>query len=133
MVSTTEPSLGHEGARKRRIVLIIEDDFLTRYSAAEYLREKGFRVIEAENAAEAISVLVAGTCVDVVFSDINMPGSLNGLGFGQWLAEFHPGVPLLLTSGAPQEAGNVATCKTHGFIAKPYDLDEVDRWIKAML
>jgi DNA-binding NtrC family response regulator len=133
MGSNTEASSGHEGARKRRIVLIIEDDFSTRYSAAEYLREVGYRVIEAENAAEAISVLAAGRCVDVVFSDINMPGSLSGLAFGEWLAEFHPSVPLLLTSGAPQEAGSVATGKTHGFIAKPYDLDEVDRWIKAML
>lgn len=131
MGSAAEPSARCEGAPDKRLVLIIEDDLWTRYTAAEYLREIGYRVIEAANAAEAISVLSSGTYVDFVFSDINMPGTLNGLGFAQWLAKHHPSVPILLTSGAPLEASTADTGTLQGFIAKPYSLDEVDRRIKA--
>jgi CheY-like chemotaxis protein len=119
-----------ESAPQKRVVLILEDDFLTRCTAAMYLREIGYRVLEAANAAEGISVLLSGTQVDFVFSDINMPGSLNGLGFAQWLAEHHPTIRILLTSGMHRDSG-AATGLV--FIAKPYHMDEVDRLIKAML
>jgi two-component system, response regulator PdtaR len=95
-----------------------------------YLREIGYRVIEAANAAEGISVLSSGTQVDFVFSDINMPGSLNGLEFAQWLAKHRPTIRILLTSGMDRESA-VATGLV--FIAKPYHLDEVARLIKAVL
>jgi CheY-like chemotaxis protein len=119
-----------EGAPQKRVVLILEDEFLTRCTAAMYLREVGYRVVEAANAAEGMSVLSSGTQVDFVFSDINMPGSLNGLGFAQWLAKHHPTIRILLTSGMDRDSG-VATGLA--FIAKPYHMDEVDRLIKAML
>jgi Response regulator receiver domain len=61
-------------------VLIVEDHFWTRYMAAEYFRGSGYRVIEANNADEAVSVLAAGSQVHVVFSDIRMPRSTDGLG-----------------------------------------------------
>jgi CheY-like chemotaxis protein len=120
-----------EDAPRKRVVLIVEDDFLTRCTAAMYLRETGYRVIEAENVAEGISVLSSGTRVDFVFSDINMPGSLDGFGLAQWLAKQHPTVRILLTSGVHPEA--LAEATGLFFIAKPYHLDEVDRLIKAML
>jgi DNA-binding NtrC family response regulator len=113
------------------VVLLIEDDFWTRCTAAVYLRAVGYRVIEAENAAESIDVLSSGTHVDFVFSDINLSGSLNGLAFAQWLAQHHPTVPILLTSGAHQEATAMATVCL--FVVKPYKLDEVERLIRAML
>jgi CheY-like chemotaxis protein len=133
MDTVPERSARREDAPEKRLVLLIEDDFSTRYTAALYLREIGYRVIEAANAAEAISVFASGTYVDFVFSDINMPGTLNGLGFAQWLAKYHPSVPILLTSGAPQEASPVDAGTLQRFIAKPYSLDEVDRRIKATL
>jgi CheY-like chemotaxis protein len=120
-----------EDAPRKRVVLIVEDDFLTRCTAAMYLRETGYRVIEAENVAEGISVLSSGTRVDFVFSDINMPGSLDGFGLAQWLAKQHPTVRILLTSGVHPEV--LAEATGLFFIAKPYHLDEVNRLIKAML
>jgi response regulator RpfG family c-di-GMP phosphodiesterase len=120
-----------EDAPRKRVVLIVEDDFLTRCTAAMYLRETGYRVIEAENVAEGISVLSSGTRVDFVFSDINMPGPLNGLGFAQWLAREHPTIRILLTSGVHREAVGLAAGAL--FILKPYDLNEVDGLIKTML
>jgi two-component system, response regulator PdtaR len=78
-------------------------------------------------------VFTSGTHVDFVFSDINMPGSLNGLEFAGWLAKHYPAVPILLTSGEPQPADALGLGKKRHFMAKPYDLDEVDRWLRQML
>jgi two-component system, response regulator PdtaR len=116
----------------RIVILLVEDDFWTRFSAAETLRALGYRVIEARDAAEGISVLTAGTQVDAVFSDINMPGELDGLGFAAWLAEHHPQLPLLLTSGLSPSLPQGSSRRSF-FIAKPYDLKEVDRRLRIML
>lgn len=60
-------------------VLIVEDEVLIRAPLAEHLREAGFNVIEANTADEAWSCLQTGMPVDLVFSDIRMPGSMDGL------------------------------------------------------
>ena len=133
MEPSSGPSSRSEPTPAKRLVLIIEDDFFTRYTAAESLRAMGYQVIEAQDAAEAMSVLTCGTRVDFVFSDINMPGNLNGLEFAGWLAKQYPSVPVLLTSGGPQPAEVLNLGKNRRFVAKPYDLDEVDRWFKKML
>ena len=60
-------------------VLVVEDEVLIRSAVAEYLRIAGNLVVEAANAAEAIAVFAAGVPIDVVFSDIHMPGTTDGL------------------------------------------------------
>jgi two-component system, response regulator PdtaR len=117
----------------KTVILLIDDDFWTRFSAAETLRALGYRVIEARDAAEGISVLTAGTQVDAVFSDINMPGELDGLGFAAWLAEHHPRLPLLLTSGLSPPSMRHGSSTRSQFITKPYDLLDVDRRLRMML
>ena len=64
-----------------RTILVIEDEILIRFEIAEVLREAGMRVIEARNADEAMEHLGAGRSVDFVFTDIEMPGTMNGLEF----------------------------------------------------
>jgi DNA-binding NtrC family response regulator len=113
-------------------VLIVEDEFLVRWPAAEFLRERGYVVIEATNAADAISIFDLGTHVDIVFSDVHMPGNLTGHTLGEWLDLHHPDVPLLLTSASATEAHQVTTSKKRRFIAKPYELSEVSAQIESM-
>jgi CheY-like chemotaxis protein len=133
MEQRPQPTVGLTAAPVKTVILMVEDDFWTRFSAAETLRALGYRVIEARDAAEAISVLIAGTHVDAVFSDINMPGELDGLGFAAWLATRHPQLPLLLTSGLEPPQASQPGATRSAFIAKPYDLLEVDRRLRAML
>jgi hypothetical protein len=66
------------------VVLIVENDVLLHLVTASNLRDAGFEVIEAANSAEAIRIL---DCipVDVLFSDIDMPGKMNGLALAQWV------------------------------------------------
>jgi CheY-like chemotaxis protein len=113
-------------------VLVVEDEFLVRWAAAEFLRERGYIVIEATNAADAISIFDLGTHVDVVFSDVHMPGNLTGHTLGEWLDLHHPDVPLLLTSASATEADKIPASQNRRFIAKPYELGEVSAQIESM-
>ncbi len=112
-------------------VLVVEDDMLVRSLAAAYLRDCGFEVIEATGADEAIRILQADVHVDIVFSDVNMPGSMDGFGLAQWVRRERPKLRVILTSGAArttaEAAGHVA------ILAKPYDHAALERYIRALL
>ncbi len=115
-------------------ILVVEDDVLVRSIVAAYLRECGFDVIEANGADEALRVLQADVPVDVVFSDVNMPGSMDGFGLAQWVRRERPWLKVILTSGAARtakEAGDL--CETGPVLAKPYDHAELERYIRSLL
>src|SRR5437588_579438 len=86
-------------ATRRRGVLIVEDDILVRLTIADYIRGAGYAVFEAANAAEAVAVFASGERVDVVFTDVQMPGVMDGLMLARWVQEHHPSVQVLVTSG----------------------------------
>jgi two-component system, response regulator PdtaR len=113
------------------VVLIVEDDFWTRFSAAQYLRNAGYQVIEAKDANEAISVLGSKHDIQVVFSDVNLPTpSMNGLALSAWISQRHPSLPVILTSGdSPNSLPS--TCKS--FFIKPYSLADVEREIRGLV
>ena len=112
-------------------ILVVEDEVLVRSVVAMYLRDCGFQVVEAGNADEAIRVLEAGLAVDIVFSDVNMPGSMDGFGLAAWLRLERPGLHLILTSGSPQKTADLG--KHRPFLAKPYNHANLERLIRTML
>ena len=115
-------------------VLVVEDDVLVRMVVAAYLRECGFDVVEAGSADEAIRVLEAGVQVDIVFSDVNMPGSMDGFGLAQWLRRERPGLKIILTSGAGRTAKAAGELCAHGpILAKPYDHADLERQVRTLL
>jgi DNA-binding response OmpR family regulator len=115
-------------------ILVVEDEILVRTVIAAYLRDCGFGVIEAGDADEAVRVLEAGIRVDIVFSDVNMPGSLDGFGLAQWLRRERPGLKIILTSGVAQGAQDGSDPREHGpILAKPYDYTELVRQLRALL
>jgi CheY-like chemotaxis protein len=114
-------------------VLVVDDDVLIRMVIADYLRECGFRVVEAANADEAVAVLEA-TPVDAVFSDVHMPGSMNGFGLAALVRQRYPGVAVTLTSGITRKADAAGElCMDGPLLAKPYEPAEVERRIRALL
>ncbi|QDO95969.1 response regulator [Ferrovibrio terrae] len=126
--SPTEP--GDE----RTVVLVVEDEVLIRMVVAEYLRDCGYVVVEAGSAHEALALFKADVEVDVVFSDIQMPGPMDGFGLAQWVRQNKPGVEVILTSGAASAADRAADlCEEGPLLQKPYESDEVDRRIKQLL
>jgi two-component system, response regulator PdtaR len=92
------PEVQPSPAQRAPRVLVVEDDVLVRAAIAEQLRTLGVTVVEAESADEALSCLVDGS-FDLVFSDVQMPGSLDGAALARQLRESHPGLPVILTSG----------------------------------
>jgi CheY-like chemotaxis protein len=105
-------------------VLIVEDDAIIRELAAEVIGEAGFQVIEAANADEAIAILETHFDVRVVFTDIDMPGSLNGMRLAARVRDRWPPIEIIVTSGQyfpkKEELPHRAV-----FIPKPYQLHKV--------
>lgn len=127
-------TLGEAVPASPPVILVVEDEVLVRSVVAAYLRECGFDVIEAGGADEAIRVLRAEVRVDIVFSDVNMPGSMDGFGLAQWVRRERPWLKVILTSGAvrtAKEAGDL--CETGPILAKPYDHAELEQHIRTLL
>lgn len=123
-----------ESDDSRPVVLVVEDEVLVRMVIAEYLRDCDYVVIEAGSAVEAIALFKADVEVDVVFSDIQMPGSMDGFALSQWVRQNRPGVKVILTSGAASAADKAADlCEDGPLLQKPYESEEVDRRIKQLL
>jgi DNA-binding response OmpR family regulator len=115
-------------------VLVVEDEVLIRMDTADYLRGCGYRVVEAGSGDEAVAVLNTDISVDVVFTDVSMPGTLNGFGLAQWVRRERPGVRVILTSGITRTAQEAQDLWAHGLLVeKPYDHRELDSRIQAIL
>ena len=120
-------------ASPKRVVLLVEDEVIIRSLVAEHLRECAFTVIEAANAEEAITVLSSQAHIDLVFSDITMPGEMDGLALVRWIRQRSPRMPVILTSGAGVVLNSPAPFTNEEFVRKPYDLDELEIRLRAIL
>jgi CheY-like chemotaxis protein len=118
---------------RQSLVLIVEDDFLLRFSTAEDLRSAGYEVAEAADAGEAITILDSGESVDVVFTDVQMPGAMDGLMLVHWVREHHPGTEVLVTSGKGDAAVSSGLVDGEAFFPKPYSVAEVASHIRSVL
>ena len=109
---------------KRPVVLIVEDEFLLRMDAADMIGAAGFEVVEAENADEAIEILQTRPDITVVFTDIQMPGSMDGLKLARAVRGRWPPIKIVATSGRAHIA---ETDLPEGgrFLPKPYSPGEV--------
>ena len=94
------------------------------------LREQGYAVIEAANADEAVTVLRSATHVDLVLTDIRMPGAIDGLGLARMIREEFPTLKVVLASAYQIFHAELAA---HAFIRKPYNLTEITRRIRDLI
>jgi CheY-like chemotaxis protein len=118
-----------ENEARQAIVLVVEDEILVRSAVAEHLRGSGYAVIEAANAAEAIALFNSGEPIDVVFSDVHMPGAMDGLDLARWVDRHQPFVPVLLTSGNR----DARTPPARSFLPKPYRMGDVLNRLHSLL
>lgn len=104
------------------LVLIVEDELLVRELAVAAIADAGFDVVEAANAQEALDILNSRADVGVLFTDVNMPGALDGLALAELVHQHWPAIKLVVTSGRGLEA---PVPDDGRFLAKPYRLAEL--------
>jgi CheY-like chemotaxis protein len=117
------------------IILIVEDETLVRMAAADFLRDAGYTVVEAANGDEAQAVLEAGVQIGLIFSDVNMPGAVDGLALAEWaLAQQKPPI-VMLTSGVSDMLKHArAQCaNVRAFLIKPYAYEDLERAVRELL
>jgi DNA-binding response OmpR family regulator len=116
-------------------VLVVEDDVWLRLPFADHLRELGFTVIEAGTAVEAVDVLLTTDIqIDLVFSDVAMPGRMDGFGLLQWAKAHRPNLPFLITSGDMRRRRTAREVYAHTqFVDKPYNYDATVARIRVMI
>jgi CheY-like chemotaxis protein len=117
-----------EVRRSPACVLVVEDEILIRVLIAEELRAEGFLVVEASTADEALSYFQAGFQVDLVLSDIELPGTLNGLELIRRLRAEAPDLLTVLTSGY-----SPGSHEADAFLEKPYDVRQAVALVVTLL
>jgi DNA-binding NtrC family response regulator len=115
-------------------ILVVEDDVLVRMPIAHYLRDCGYKVVEAANADEAVIVLSHKEIViDIVFTDIEMPGALDGFGLAKWVREHRPGLDVIFAGTLPRTVETAKKLCEEGPIPKPYEAQAVHGHIRRLL
>ncbi|HET9394519.1 MAG TPA: response regulator [Nitrospiraceae bacterium] len=112
-------------------VLIVEDEIFLRSAVADFLRASGLHVIEAANASEALRVLASGADVDLVFSDVQMPGFINGVSLADWVSSERPSTRIILTTGNAERAWG--SRNDYIVLPKPYDHHDLEARIRSLL
>ena len=115
------------------IILLVEDEPIIRMSLVQHLEDCGYTVLEAENAPDAIELLKLHPEIAVVFTDVQMPGELDGLGLAKWVIENRPRVAVMVASGhAAKDTVMKQLCGAHAF-TKPYNYDELTNHIQEVI
>jgi CheY-like chemotaxis protein len=119
-------------ASKRVVVLIVEDEFLLRMDAVDMIAGAGFEVVEAANADQAIEVLEARRDITVVFTDIQMPGSMDGLKLARAVRGRWPPIKIVATSGH-LNVGETDLPEGGRFLPKPYSPVQVEGVLRELI
>ncbi len=112
--------------------LLVEDDALVRFALAEALAEAGVPTIEAGNSIEALNALAKTDDIRVVVTDIDMPGSVNGLGLVRLLEEGRPYIRIVIISGQPLPK-EVKISDDIVFMLKPFSFDQLSDVVRNFL
>jgi CheY-like chemotaxis protein len=116
----------------RVVILVVEDEPFVRMMAVDALIEHGMTVLEADCVEEALEVIQAEARIDLLFTDINMPGDLDGLDLAEIAHRRQPDLKLIVTSGGMNVAAD--DIPDHGvFIPKPYDTRALAQMVEAKL
>ncbi len=115
-------------------ILVVEDEPLIQLVTSEALNESGYRVLVAGDADEAIGILSRDTSVGLLFTDIVMPGALDGFGLAAWAKSIRPDLKVLYTSGYSWAAAQAHAGSVHGeMLRKPYRAGELQRAVRSAL
>ncbi|NTF10695.1 response regulator [Agrobacterium rubi] len=113
----------------RPAVLIVEDEPLIRMNAVDFAEDAGLRAIEASNADEALAQLDQNDDISILFTDVDMPGSMNGFQLAEVVAQNWPPIGIIIVSGY-RRATSGDLPEGGVFFPKPYDIEKVTAALK---
>ena len=113
-------------------VLLVEDEFLLCDMISEVLAEHGFEVFAVANAKDALRHLTCGSPCDILLTDINLPGSIDGTALAQLARELRPKLPVVYASGSYKRLEELNAVAGALFVAKPYDPDKLCEMLSEM-
>lgn len=116
-------------------ILVVEDDTGVRDVASQMLMETGFKVIAVSNGADALEYVKRSNRIDLVFSDIVMPGEIDGIELAKRLLVLKPSMPVLLATGYTDrlQRDNIPRVKNVISVGKPYDIDRLPALINSLI
>ena len=128
-IAGSQPPGQDDGPAK---ILIVEDDPVSRLLITRLLHQHGFDTIEVSVGADAIALLEKNRAIDVVFTDICLPGKIDGVGVARWIRENRPELPVILGTGTSvgREASQFVT--QHRTFLKPYNVMELVACIRRL-
>ncbi|MEH2549747.1 CheY-like chemotaxis protein [Bradyrhizobium sp. AZCC 2262] len=119
-------------ARKRLVVLIVEDEFLVRIDTTKTIEAAGFEAVEAGNVDEAIAILKARDDIHLIFTDIHMPGSMDGLKLAHFVRNRWPPVKIIATSGHARITESDLPDGAR-FLQKPYTATKITSALRELI
>jgi len=120
------------GELNRPVVLVVEDELLLRMEAADMVKAAGFEVVEAGNADQAIEILEARRDITLVFTDIQMPGSMDGLKLARAVRGRWPPIKIVATSGH-LHVRETDLPEGGRFLPKPYSPAEINGVLRELM
>jgi CheY-like chemotaxis protein len=121
-----------ESGVDKPVVLVVEDEPLIRLNAVAMIEEAGYEVVEAANADEAISILESRSDIRIVFTDVHMPGTMDGLKLAHAVRDRWPPIKLIVTSGQMMVSEGELPIGGR-FFSKPYQPSELARALSELV
>lgn len=110
------------GTANQETILVVENDVFARMVISDYLRHCGYKVIEAAGADEALTLMQhLEIKIDVVFSAVQMPGSMDGFRLARWIRDNRPNLDVILTGSVPKAADAAAQLCDESPLPRPYE------------
>lgn len=111
-------------------ILVVEDEFLIRFMLADSLRAKGYQVLEAGNGDEGFDILLSGQAVDLIVTDVRMPGTIDGMELTRRSKSLAPTRPVIVCSA---DLFRSQSHPANAFLTKPYSFDALAGWIVRLI
>jgi DNA-binding NtrC family response regulator len=122
--------------RREQTILVVEDDASVRLAISDYLTQREFIVLQAASADGAIELIMEHPEIELVFTDLAMPGNMDGLDLVDWLLKHRSGLPVIVTSGVWGRVNTMQEFSRHqalSYFIKPYQYDAVASRIRQVI
>ena len=129
------PSIASKMTKGNEVILVVEDNKGLRDVALRQLQDLGYRTIPASDGAQALEIIQGGAPIDLLFTDVVMPGRMDGRALAQAARHLRPNLRVLFASGFTAAAASAAMSDEFGFnlLSKPYRKDELGRRVRAAI